>query len=475
MPNVLAVDIPAISITSLPPDCPAADQRAFLARLTSIIGEYRYYVEQLEEMQRDAETYLATYPVLTLPNEITSRIFAHCLPNGPVRPAPHTAPLVLAQICQHWRAVALSTCELWSSIDLVAPYRDSASAVVKSWLARAKFHPLSLKLDARHLVFTRSISARLGRIVLTGTAEQLRDLRPFPSFPNLQHLDLQIRYSEPPSDELVADFLKNTSRLHKLKLHTFPIQSIPFVVSLTSLDIRREIGLHTFIHVLTHLLRLEDLRCTLEDPTTGATEPPITVPQLQSLTLLRRNHFYASTCSLALASLTLPGLTRLLIDEKPNTDIVLAFAARSSCRLKYFTADLSACTTEENVRWLQAFPFLTALEVTLGEKKDEFLTTLTTTSLVPSLRTITIDAAVDASEFNDDYTLVVQMLRQRQATGLRGFQLNLYDEDGDAVWDQKGWRPGHLQGNQLLRIVAAGCKVQIRLLGEGSDAVWPLD
>ncbi|KAJ7108306.1 hypothetical protein C8R44DRAFT_531522, partial [Mycena epipterygia] len=54
------------------------------------------------------------YPALTLPNEITSQIFVACLPeDGRVTPSPHTAPLLLAQICRHWRNIATSTCELW--------------------------------------------------------------------------------------------------------------------------------------------------------------------------------------------------------------------------------------------------------------------------------------------------------------------------------------------------------------------------
>ncbi|KAJ6537995.1 hypothetical protein B0H19DRAFT_877467, partial [Mycena capillaripes] len=54
------------------------------------------------------------YPVLTLPFDITSRIFLHCLPShGRVAPSPSKAPLLLAQICHHWREVALSTCGLW--------------------------------------------------------------------------------------------------------------------------------------------------------------------------------------------------------------------------------------------------------------------------------------------------------------------------------------------------------------------------
>ncbi|KAF8193168.1 hypothetical protein K438DRAFT_1463251, partial [Mycena galopus ATCC 62051] len=54
------------------------------------------------------------YPVLTLPPEITARIFMASLPShGRVRPSQSTPPLLLAQICRHWREITLSSYKLW--------------------------------------------------------------------------------------------------------------------------------------------------------------------------------------------------------------------------------------------------------------------------------------------------------------------------------------------------------------------------
>ncbi|KAJ7165743.1 hypothetical protein C8R46DRAFT_1351293 [Mycena filopes] len=431
----------------------------------------RYHVEQLEEMQRDAETFLAavTYPVLTLPNEITSRIFSECLltDDGPERPAPHTAPLLLAQICRHWRDVALSTCELCSSIDLAGPHRDKASALDENWLTRAKLHPLWLQLDSRHLLLIRPISPQLQRLRLSVTAERLEDLRPFPPFPNLQHLTLDILDSETTREGPLADFLKNITCSITLILYTFPVELTPFLASVTSLDILRAggIGLHTFIHALTHLPLLQSINCCLTDDTSGVIGPPVTVPQLRSLELRNFKHI-----SLAIASLTLPNLNRLELGGTSSIDTVLAFASRSSCRLDNLTAHLNGYTIEESVRCLQAFPFLTTLEVTLGGKKDVndgFLISLTSTTptLIPRLQTLLINTTVDPREINGDYyTLLIQMLRRRQVDGLRSFELDLYDGDVDP-WDQKGWRPGHWQGNQLLSLIEAGCEVRINYYG----------
>ncbi|KAJ7875737.1 hypothetical protein B0H14DRAFT_2267486, partial [Mycena olivaceomarginata] len=77
---------------------------------------YQTYLAALEAKRRDLKMDLGqiVYPVLTLPPEITTRIFVESLPShARVRPSPVTAPLLLAQICGDWRRIALSSCELW--------------------------------------------------------------------------------------------------------------------------------------------------------------------------------------------------------------------------------------------------------------------------------------------------------------------------------------------------------------------------
>ncbi|KAJ7919611.1 hypothetical protein B0H13DRAFT_1606049, partial [Mycena leptocephala] len=91
-------------------------KRARIAAIRNEIEALRFSLEVLEAEERDLESDLATvvYPILTLPNEITSRIFVQCLPtHGRIRPSPRKAPLILAQICRQWREIALSTSEMW--------------------------------------------------------------------------------------------------------------------------------------------------------------------------------------------------------------------------------------------------------------------------------------------------------------------------------------------------------------------------
>ncbi|KAJ7068769.1 hypothetical protein C8F01DRAFT_963465, partial [Mycena amicta] len=62
-------------------------------------------------------------PVLTLPPEILSEIFLHCLlePDQPVpklNPERPRAPLLLLQICRTWRNVAIGTPRLWQRLSV---------------------------------------------------------------------------------------------------------------------------------------------------------------------------------------------------------------------------------------------------------------------------------------------------------------------------------------------------------------------
>ncbi|KAJ6487096.1 hypothetical protein C8R47DRAFT_952223, partial [Mycena vitilis] len=79
-------------------------------------GSLQTYISELTAKRDTLELKLAetVYPILSLPPEITARIFVECLPiHGRVRSSPTAAPLLLAQICRDWREIALDTCQLW--------------------------------------------------------------------------------------------------------------------------------------------------------------------------------------------------------------------------------------------------------------------------------------------------------------------------------------------------------------------------
>lgn len=102
------------------------------------------------ELGVEATLNLTSYPVLTLPTDITSHIFILCLPtHGCVQLSPGTAPLIFVQICRHWGDVAISTCQLWRFIYLDFPCyagqcmksSEKAYRLLEMWVSRAKGHP----------------------------------------------------------------------------------------------------------------------------------------------------------------------------------------------------------------------------------------------------------------------------------------------------------------------------------------------
>ncbi|KAJ7176273.1 hypothetical protein C8R43DRAFT_1197909 [Mycena crocata] len=87
-------------------------------------------------------------PVASLPPEIISKIFGHCLPCHPFNtaPSPNDAPLLTAQISAQWRNIALATPALWTHMDIDTDddsEEESAVGILKLWSSRAGGLPLT--------------------------------------------------------------------------------------------------------------------------------------------------------------------------------------------------------------------------------------------------------------------------------------------------------------------------------------------
>ncbi|KAJ6561533.1 hypothetical protein DFH09DRAFT_1479957 [Mycena vulgaris] len=104
--------------------------------------------QQLKVSQLDSIR-VVYYPVLTLPPEITSEIFLHCLPATRSLDSVDTsaAPLLLMQVCSAWRQIAVSMPTLWMSLDINAQLIwVHFSEIFDIWLGRARQSPLSVKI-----------------------------------------------------------------------------------------------------------------------------------------------------------------------------------------------------------------------------------------------------------------------------------------------------------------------------------------
>ncbi|KAK7012854.1 F-box domain-containing protein [Favolaschia claudopus] len=114
----------------------------------------------LEEERHSIQEKLAhtTFPILTLPVEITSEIFLSLLSSSPPsfpRPYPRVAPILLTQVCRTWRNIAYSLPRLWATLHLSFPYpwrrkvqqwSNEYTSFIRDWLRRAGTAPLTLSL-----------------------------------------------------------------------------------------------------------------------------------------------------------------------------------------------------------------------------------------------------------------------------------------------------------------------------------------
>ncbi|KAJ6578678.1 hypothetical protein DFH09DRAFT_1148072 [Mycena vulgaris] len=177
-----------------------------------------------------------TYPVLTLPTEITTQIFVHCLPDSVSPPEIDAAPLLLGRICSGWRSIALGTPELWTSLKIARS--DTAIELIETWLARAQNRPLSLALtlfeeddsdewDAAQTFQYESEAAQIIH-VLQQRSHTWRDMKiilPFHHFyffgsdlhlPMLERLTVELNDYDPPMDPVIT--FRNTPSLRHLHL-----------------------------------------------------------------------------------------------------------------------------------------------------------------------------------------------------------------------------------------------------------------
>ncbi|KAF7345484.1 F-box domain-containing protein [Mycena venus] len=119
---------------------------ARLRELDRAIPELEAKLDRLLRERRALRREVRAYPILTLPNELTTEIFINCLSPGRVMPHPRTPPLLLAQVCRKWREIAFSVPELWNSI---RPRRvsDNTVRLLDLWSKRAGILPISISLS----------------------------------------------------------------------------------------------------------------------------------------------------------------------------------------------------------------------------------------------------------------------------------------------------------------------------------------
>ncbi|KAF8178165.1 hypothetical protein K438DRAFT_1280909 [Mycena galopus ATCC 62051] len=370
--NFVVNDISAVSamLADLEAD------RALVAQIQARILELERSLADLRAeqtiFQRRLDSY--RYPVLTLPNEITTKIFVHCLPIYPMLPpmVGVFSPTFLTQICRQWREVALATPSLWRTIGItfsaIDPTPKHNISRISDAASRSGSYPIWISLNeiptsrvypsGAHPCETLStlIPHRARWEYLTvrlhESSEDVLRLMEGP-IPLLRHLELFCGVGG-------AFQLPESPQLHSVVL-TGSIASrvvLPWA-QLTSLTLRR-VDLTTCLAILQQTGRL--VHCTLELPRMNHSEfigMNSTLQCLESLTLRNTYINDAGIAAAFFAALAVPALHRLEFEErlfKPDRIHWLAsFIAACNCKEIRITECVSPrFVSNDNLR--AAFP-----------------------------------------------------------------------------------------------------------------------
>ncbi|KAJ7762600.1 hypothetical protein B0H16DRAFT_1529377 [Mycena metata] len=265
--------------------------RLHAASLDTKIAILRAQVDELLKQRAAAQEGLdaITYPVLTLPVEIISKIFFLTLcAGGPYSELTvHGKSLILGHICQLWRQIALSTPELWNTIQLKSR-GGLAPALIHTFLSRAASLPLSilvLDFDVDQDMLNMALSTVMphsrnwAHLSIAGGAETMRRFQVVhQQLPQLQSLELLADELQPTiSDDTFGTMFQHAPLLRKVHLKEFGLQRFALPWSqLTSLHISH-LG-QDLAEILSWTPNLVDLILGDADP---VFLPPL--PYLQSI------------------------------------------------------------------------------------------------------------------------------------------------------------------------------------------------
>ncbi|KAJ7192032.1 hypothetical protein GGX14DRAFT_701469 [Mycena pura] len=447
-----------------------AGQRAALAQIDAEILEFKEYanarIAALEEKRQSVAASLAlvVYPVLTLPAEITSCFFIECLPpHGRVRPSPSRAPLLLAQVCRHWREVALFTGALWSSFDYVLHedelYDDMGippwkKSLVECWLSRSRGHALSWTIrrswDESPPIppLSPNILSRLWRLEVDLPEPCFNELVPLHTpLPQLQCLAAHLA----PKD--LQNILRCAPQLRELNITSMDDTRYNLVSqTIVKVEILGYIPVETFLGILNNCPLLSHFSCQVH-PTTVHNPTPTTFRSLQSLNIVDAD---------VLKFLTLPNLTCLeFISVKKH--VFHAFVSRSSCNIR----ELHIIEERDDSWEALKIPSVQTLEVNT-ENKEKTLANLlrcldpNLSSLLPQLRHLRISTL---PEIDINLGRIIDMVgHRRNAANMVELQsVSIIVELGDPEDPDAWWHFGDTIASQIRRLNSFGLKFTIQI------------
>ncbi|KAJ7088201.1 hypothetical protein C8R43DRAFT_964958 [Mycena crocata] len=387
--------------------------------------------DKLRRLAQAREPILASlqsvsYPVTTLPTEITAEIFLHYVDSahiggvgGPIPYAPRLkgghGPLVLASVCRVWRDVALGLQSIWSCMQIFTDteFLGATENLLQVWLPRTGTHALDIDIavsanELMHIVAPYShqwqaFSCGLSTPAAFTGGELVRGRLPL-----LRTLELALSVGEEVFEGPLTVFADapQLRQVHLINYTLFSI-SLPWA-QLTDLKLTGQ-GTDQCLSILQLTANLEILSVEAHHPLIN----PILVrlPRLHTLKLRHSPENYD-----LLRCLTLPALTYLELDHLTYSVIVPVthFLARSACPLRALTLNFPDETPV--LALLRVAPTLRAVRIEEASWSERSFTPLCIALtheplFLPNLRSLVLDPCTAAMEI--PYTTLADMLAAR--------------------------------------------------------------
>ena len=333
---------------------------------------------------------LADFAFDKLPTELLVEIFKHARPDNPgdAYIEPYLYPVALAQVCHHWRSVALSEPTLWVNIRVSMYYTEDTRKATHVYLERSKACPLFLTWFSNHSVVTAEVREVINELIIPG-AERWQRITLFADngvipdallsamgsldFPALRDVEITSLTTQPPPRGPTV--CRNAPLLRRLRLRNVP--SLPPLPSnLVTLDLlfllegSRDINLDPILEFLPHVAHsLEHLRFGVPISEVSVTPVPLksrtTLQNLRSL-IVRDSGFI-------LDHILVPNLTYFAVfhnlapDARGVAKMFNGFSAPKLQSIRLYKTPLLPLLTSHNLPSM--FPQLES--VTLGDCVNE--------------------------------------------------------------------------------------------------------
>ncbi|KAJ6537680.1 hypothetical protein B0H19DRAFT_1240434 [Mycena capillaripes] len=357
-----------------------ADRARIAAIDTHIIISLEYSDCELESLsalqgeQAALHERLASYkyPVLTLPNEIVSKFFAHFLPIYPLCPnlTGTLSPTNLTHICRLWREIAVATPELWRAIGFSDKGVRSEHKIYLSnlWLSRSGALPLSIDIDegwvdtAKIFLDFLPHCARWEYLTLYIFSALPH---PLPQMPLLRHIDVMLGMT--PSIFTLPDAPLLRTAIVGARRGVTKGVILPWA-QLTSLALR-SVSVSNCGPILRQATNLLHCDLTLFIGNDGQyTGPDIVLSHLDCLTMVTASRRFPDV----LSTFVVPDLRSLTIDEELLSPVepirsLTAFISKSGCMLQKVHIMIAEKIIEDADAYREAFP---STEFSFGFDRD---------------------------------------------------------------------------------------------------------